>query len=235
MEFIKKLKDGEYMTRICAVANNDKLVVASDSLFTNSITKGKTADHLKIAYSKNMVVSLLGAIEIFTSTGNISIRSYIQDYLEHTEHQGLNLLNHLIVYIKELYHIYKIALPTHYIFFYREGGNFYMWYCTIYYSYKDFGEGRIVVDYPLNPIHSKNKNKYIFKDYMMIAGDGLSNNPIIEKVFDDNTMINKRAYTIVKQAVLDDKITTVGGPIYSVELGKSGNVQTYVEERIQKW
>lgn len=235
MEFIKKLKDGEYMTRICAVANNDKLVVASDSLFTNSITKEKTADHLKIAYSKNMVVSLLGAIEIFTSTGNISIRSYIQDYLEHTEHQGLSLLNHLMTYIKKLYQIYKITIPTHYIFIYRDNGNFYMWYCTIYYSHETFGENRIVIDYPLNPIQSGNKDKYEFKKYMLVAGDGLPVNPIIERIDDCNEILNTRAYTVVKQAVLDEKIPTVGGLIYSIELDINGNMKTYVEDRIQKW
>lgn len=235
MEFIRKLKDGEYMTRICAVANNDGLVVASDSLFTNSITKEKTADHLKISYSKNMVVALLGTIEVFTSIGNVSVRNYIQDYLVHTEYQGLSLLNHLIIYIKELYHIYKITLPTHYIFFYREDGNFYMWYCTIYYSHEIFGESRIVIDYPLNPIHSENKDKYEFNKYMLVAGDGLPVNPIIERIDDCNEILNTRAYTIVKQAVLDDEITTVGGPIYSVELNKNGNIQTYIEGKATKW
>lgn len=42
MYFGRKLMDGEYMTRICAVANNERIVLSADSLFTNSETKEKT-------------------------------------------------------------------------------------------------------------------------------------------------------------------------------------------------
>mgnify|MGYP000582734262 FL=1 len=35
------LKDGEYMTRICAVCNHSELSVSADSQFINSLTNKK--------------------------------------------------------------------------------------------------------------------------------------------------------------------------------------------------
>lgn len=233
MYFGRKLMDGEYMTRICAVANNERIVLSADSLFTNSETKEKTTDNIKIAYNNQMIVGLLGAIEIFTSLGNVSIRSYIQDYLNNTEDCGLNLMNHLISYIKDFYQIYQVHLPTYYIFLYREGSKFYMWYCTIYYSNETFGENRVVLEYPLNPINSENKEKYVFENYMMVAGDGLPTNPIIERIDDD--LLMKRANIVVKQAIMDDNIPTVGGQIYTVELDKDGYTKTYIDGKATRW
>lgn len=45
----------------------------------------------------------------------------------------------------------------------------------------------------------------------------------------------KRANIVVKQAIVDDNIPSVGGQIYTVGLDKDGHTKTYIDGKAIKW
>ena len=47
--------------------------------------------------------------------------------------------------------------------------------------------------------------------------------------------IMKRANIVVKQAIVDDNIPSVGGQIYTVELDKDGHTKTYIDGKATRW
>lgn len=64
--WLKPMKEGEHMTRICAVANEEQLAVSADSMFINKITDGKSFHKRKLFFNKGLIIGILGSCEILT-------------------------------------------------------------------------------------------------------------------------------------------------------------------------
>ena len=235
LSFIKGIKDGEYMTRICACANNDSLFVSADSLYTNTMNSTQTTNNLKLSYNKNNVVALLGTSELFTSKGLVSIREIIQDFLNNNSDGNIQILYDLQNKLIQLCEYYQFKTPCLIMHFWKENNCFYMYLYDIRYPENNiFGTTGAIVNSPYKPVSIDNMKSYIFHNYIIEAGDGLKNNPLIEKCSVNKNLLNLTAGHVQK-AILDSNIPTVGGNVYTVQLDLDGNINTFLNDKIHEW
>ena len=220
--FIKKMKEGEFMTRICSVANSQQLAVCADSMFTNSITNQKTTNNQKLFYGNQMIVGILGASEVFTFRGVISIGQTIQNTINSSKSQGLKLRNEIRENLDRIWVKYGVTQPCLITYFWKGNDKFYMYCEEIRTLVSDFGEQKNLHVYsPYGNINEENKHLFQFSCLSMQAGDGLLDNPTLEKVSNEVSPLDI-AYANTRKAVENPSIDTVDGPIYGITLDDKG-------------
>lgn len=234
---LKTIKDGEYMTRICVAANNEKLSISSDSLFTNNATHKQTTQNKKIAYHHDMIVGVLGLSELLTVHKKITFRELIQEYLEE------NISTNPIQKIKDIEkiilnqcHEYKFEQPCLLLFLWVHNNNFYMYYSQIHYVRSKYGfgdDGDAFITREIKPVTEQNYDKYCINEMVVSAGDGLDENPFIErKLYED---VFSRTFMEVKFAIQNENIPTVGGEVYSIITDIHCNFTTFINSKETKW
>lgn len=229
LQWGNKLKDGDYMSRICIAANEIELTISADSLFTNSITHETSEDNQKVFYNQSEIVAVLGTSELFVAKGTIHIGKILQDFLKETSVHGLEALHALQEKMGLLCDIYKFTKPCLIMFLWREKDKFYMYFFDVHYQFvsHSFGiEKGVEIQSPLVPVTPENKQNYIIDNLVIEAGDGLETNPTINRISYRNTLDSSVAK--VKEAILNKNTPTVGGPIYSITMDKEGNIETYI-------
>lgn len=228
------LKDGEYMTRICAVCNQNELSVSADSQFTNSLTNEKTINNLKLCYQDNMIIGILGVSEFITSNGNYSIRNHIQSFMNQYYDAGkeIEFIHVLIDDLKRLYGKYLYERPCCVIHFWKEDNICYAYYYQMYAKRNIFiGNSQVVFFTDIGNISVGNKELFDITNKMIICGDGLRYNPEFyqgEYLYPLELSISK-----TKEAVMDRTLTTIGGPVYSVQI--QDDVHTYIDGKATRW
>ena len=121
-------KEVNRMSRIMAAARNDVLVVGADTQLTNSYNHTKQFDSKKIFYDKNIVICILGTIEILTSGGNIMLTDYILDAInEYKTNDIFSVTENLLKKIEEVYAKLRLTdSNTDILIFWQEEGYFYL-------------------------------------------------------------------------------------------------------------
>lgn len=236
LSFRNQLKEGEFMTRVCASASHSKLYVSVDSLYTNTLNHTTSINNIKLSYNNNIIVALLGISELFTAMGKISIKDIIQDFLNTHQKSNLETLYNLQEEMVKICNTFKFTKPCLILYMWKQDNKFYMYYYDVSYSYtSQFGE-KTIINSPLKPVSESNLKFYEFTNYFINAGDGLQYNPTILKLEIDNEL-NLFDFTAghVQQAVLDDSIPTVGGPVYTITLDLKGNIETYINGKRSEW
>lgn len=232
--FTNNLKEGEYMTRICAVCNDREIAVSADSLFTSSLTNERSVDNLKLCYSDNMIIGILGTSEFITGEGKYSIRNHVQKYMNDNYQKGheIDFIYELIEEIKGLFNRYMYEKPCCLIHFWKEGNHCYAYYYQIYARYGTFiGENKVIFFTDIGNISQHNKSLFDITHKMLICGDGLKSNPTFYEgnySYPLDLSISK-----TREAILDTRLATIGGSVYTVQLNTE--IKTYKDSKEVKW
>lgn len=213
-------KEVSRMSRVMAAANDDVLFVGADTQLTNSYNHTKQIDRKKIFYAKNIVICILGTIEIFTSDGNVMFTDYILDAIEEYKNNDIfAVTENLLKNIEEIYA--KLRLTdnnTHILIFWQEDGCFYLNAVEVNFT------GR---HYPFGKVVETNKHMYIFNNHFTQTGEGIKNPDIIvSEIY--NIDPTDFVTTGIQNAINDSTLMTVGGSVYSLEMNKNGEVRMYI-------
>lgn len=215
------MKKGDYMTRICAVADTNKIVMSADSMFINTFNGKKTFHNKKIAYGKNILIGILGHSEFFLSNQKeiIQIQKMIQNILQNVYFEDAR--NTIIYILKELRPIYEIINDnqfTQLLCIWTENNHFYK--VAIELSNK-------TLHYPLG--NMRDKNTLLFENSILEVGegvDGIETTPL--DVSDSLLDISGISYEQVYQAIQDTSLENVGGDVYSVALNINGTIDIFL-------
>ena len=213
-------KEVNRMSRIMAAARNDVLVVGADTQLTNSYNHTKQFDSKKIFYDKNIVICILGTIEILTSGGNIMLTDYILDAInEYKTNDIFSVTENLLKKIEEVYAKLRLTdSNTDILIFWQEEGYFHL--NTVEVNFR----GR---HYPFGKVMQANKHLYIFNNHFLQTGEGIKNPDIIVSEIYNIEPIDFVTAGI-QSAIHDETLTTVGGSVYSVKMDKEGEVKMHV-------
>jgi hypothetical protein len=113
----KKMKEGEHMTRICAVANQEQLAISADSMFTNKELNIISFHNRKLFYKNGLIIGMLGTCEVLTYKGTIYLKDCIREYLDlYTGENMLDIILGIENDMRDLFSIFKLDNPTKLIF-----------------------------------------------------------------------------------------------------------------------
>lgn len=222
-----KQKEGNYMTRICSAASDDLLSVSADSMYTNTQLGTFTYDNQKLFYRHGIIIGLLGMSEIHTLKGMIDIKDCINEHLD--SYNGNNILEtieNVKQDISECYDILKYPGTTQLIFMWIHQSQFYCYPFEIRFNGPNtFGCPILIL--PFGAITEESFDKYKFNKHSIDSGEGILDIKILE-YFDNKP--KDFSYNIVKEAVKDKTLKTVGGNIYTITMNNEGNIMTYINE-----
>lgn len=103
--------------------------------------------------------------------------------------------------------------------------EFYCYALEIRYSRRNLGCDESVSVYPFGKIDLKNYSKYKFNNYMLDTGEGVDD-IIVNKFY--TSLPETITSNIIKEAIDDTRLTTVGGNVYTVILNKYGKGKTFI-------
>lgn len=208
------MKEGEFMTRICAVSDDRILSVSADSLFVNTITKEKTVNNKKLISNENMIVGGLGSLELITNRGTIQIMEVIHRHL-HLSKNSIQTIKDIEDEIMQIVLYFHYSSPIQLVFFWKEEKHFYMYSSQIKYSI-EFGQ--LEPFRPFGQISEKNKFKFMFHHYILDAGEGAKNNLDVHYLSHSEHSPSFMSYNIVQEAINDKTLETVGGKVKTITL-----------------
>lgn len=222
----KKMKEGEHMTRICAVANQEQLAISADSMFTNKELNIISFRNRKLFYKNGLIIGMLGTCEVLTYKGTIYLKDCIREYLDlYTGENILDIILGIENDMRDLFSIFKLDNPTKLIFLWVDNFEFYCYALEIRYSRRNLGCDESVSVYPFGKIDLKNYSKYKFNNYMLDTGEGVDD-IIVNKFY--TSLPETITSNIIKEAIDVTRLTTVGGNVYTVILNKYGKGKTFI-------
>lgn len=124
--WLKPMKEGEHMTRICAVANEEQMAVSADSMFISTITNESSFDNKKLLCNNGLIIGMLGTSEVLTFKGNIYVKDCILEYLKtYTGKNILEVIEGIESDMRDMFSIFKLDNPTKIIFLWVDDSEFY--------------------------------------------------------------------------------------------------------------
>lgn len=205
------------MTRIAAMANDEKLIVGADTQLTNSLT-GQKFEKQKIFYGNGKIITALGSLEFYTSDGLITIDKIIEDALKLSSiKETINFIeDHLI----KLYIRYNIvSYLTQAIIFWKSKQGFCFFPLEV--GVTQFGQL-----YSLFKYAQQEDDKLIqlyAKDKLIEAGDGISGLSVTNHDFSEDCVPN-----YIRKAINDTSLPTVGGHCQIVTMDKNCNITSKI-------
>lgn len=219
----KYMRNGDFMTRICAVANDKQCVVAADTMLTNSYTKEKSYRN-KIIYKNGLIISLSGTLEIFAGPVKVDFIQYFEDYINHVKNPFS--LSDIEKIERELNDIF-IQYPFYdglCINYYWTDGQVFRTYCYEIVTNKNISLGSLV-KYPFGKIQESNKDLFIFNNHILHCGEGVDGIYVLNSY----DMQPVEASNIVQEAIANPQLSTVGGKVQSVEMNLDGSIREIFE------
>lgn len=226
--WLKPMKEGEHMTRICAVANEEQLAVSADSMFINKMTNEKSLHNKKLFFNNGLIIGMLGTSEVLTFKGNIYVKDCILEYLKtYTGKNILEVIEGIESDMRDMFSIFKLDNPTKIIFLWVDDSEFYCYALEIRYDRSEinFGNCHAISIYPFGKIDLENYFKYKFNNFLLDTGEGVDD-IIINQFYTSSPF--QISFDIVKSAVDDTRLTTVGGDVYTIIMDNKKNIQSFI-------
>lgn len=219
----KYMRNGDFMTRICAIANNQQCAVSADTMLTNTETNEKTY-RKKILYKKGIIISLSGTLELFAGPIRIDFIEYFQEYLNrHDGEFGLSDIDRIETELSNIFAQYPYYQGLCINFYWIENKTF-RTYCYEIVTDEKISLGSLI-KYPFGKLREDNKDLYIFNNHILHCGEGVDGIYVLN-CFDVNPV---EAKNIVEKAIINPDLSTVGGQCQTIVMNLDGSVSEIIE------
>lgn len=197
-------------------------------MFISTITNESSFDNKKLFCNNGLIIGMLGTSEVLTFKGNIYVKDCIQEYLKtYTGKNILEVIEGIESDMRDMFSIFKLDNPTKIIFLWVDDSEFYCYALEIRYDRSEitFGNSHAISVYPFGKIDLENYFKYRFNNYLLDTGEGVDD-IIINHFFTSSP--STISSSVVKSAVDDVHLTTVGGDVYTIIMDNQKNIQSFI-------